>query len=433
MNRELNLNIDIDNRKVTNYNGLVKQGDLVSLTINVLSVKEEVNLNEQIVKIFLKKEDGTKVEQSVTVNKNIVTCELDLQATTIVGKVTGELLITKDDSQVTSSTFTFEVEGAISQEVLEESKDSIETFNKVISTLNEANTLIEQYKDSMQPIAGTTESVTALNNIKTYIDTNLSVLQNSNTKAEENIEALREFENVVEVAEDVAKLKEDVANNTASLNENTQNIEDLQERFSNFKFYDGRQSVNIEFAQTTPIATIVQTMSENSILIDATTGENNNVYPTVNGLLIIIKQKGAYRNICKWYNQQGIGGHEEYIGYVDNNNWSGWQQLATIESTEITNFQNGWAKYPDTSFGTGLTKVGNLINLSILVSNSAPINGTTIFTLPSGFIPKKSIIFIGNTGDSTFETRIYNDGRVEYRSGGLIKDSYLNLQVTYSL
>ena len=115
------------------------------------------------------------------------------------------------------------------------------------------------------------------------------------------------------------------------------------------------------------------------------------------------------------------------------NNWSEWKQIATTESTEITNFQNGWVKYPDASYGTGLTKVGDLINLSILVANNTPITGTTIFTLPSGFIPKKAIIFTGNTGDSIFEARIYNDGRVVYNSGGLAKDNYLNLQVTYSL
>ena len=227
MNRQLNLKIDVDSRKVTKYNDLIKVGDTVTLSITLTSKGNTVSLSGETVKLFLKKEDNKKVEQSVNVSGNTITCTLSAQATTKVGQVVGELTFMGSNTKLTSSSFTFEVEGAISQEVLEESKDSIETFNKVISTLNEANTLIEQYREAVEPIAGTTESVKALNNIKTYIDTNLSVLQDSNTKAEENIEVLREFANVVEVVEDVAKLKEDVSNNTASLKDLANEVSQL--------------------------------------------------------------------------------------------------------------------------------------------------------------------------------------------------------------
>lgn len=224
MARELQLNIDIDNRKVTNYNGLVKQGDLINLIINVLSIKEEFNLDGYIVKVFLKKSDGTKVEQSVNTRENIVSVFLDLQATTNVGKVYGELLIIKDTTQITSSIFTFEVEGTISQEVLEESKDSIETFNKVLIKLNEANTLIDQYSNAMQPIAGTTESLNALNNIKTTIDSNLDEL------IEKNQEALINKNNLdtsIDEAKKLIQSAETVTNLVNQVETNKENIEEL--------------------------------------------------------------------------------------------------------------------------------------------------------------------------------------------------------------
>ena len=238
MARELQLNIDIDNRKVTNYNGLVKQGDLINLIINVLSIKEEFNLDGYIVKVFLKKSDGTKVEQSVNTRENIVSVFLDLQATTNVGKVYGELLIIKDTTQITSSIFTFEVEGTISQEALEESKDSIETFNKVLIKLNEANTLIDQYSNAMQPIAGTTESLNALNNIKTTIDSNLDELidknqealtnkNNLDTSIDEAKKLIQSAETVTNLANKVETNKENIGKLTTDLNDMANNISEL--------------------------------------------------------------------------------------------------------------------------------------------------------------------------------------------------------------
>lgn len=289
--------------------------------------------------------------------------------------------------------------------------------------LNEANTLIDQYSNAMQPIAGTTESLNALNNIKTTIDSNLDELidknqealtnkNNLDTSIDEAKKLIQSAETVTNLANKVETNKENIGKLTTDLNENTQNIENLQDRFSNFKFYDGRQSINIEFTQTTPITTIVKTMNENSILIDATAGENNNVYPTVNGLLIIIKQKGAYRNICKWYNQQGIGEYEEYIGYVDNNNWSGWKQLATTETTAFPTLLNGWTQ----SMGCSISKVGNIVTISGLITAGVVTMSTELFTIPEGFRPSITRRF-----PLLQQSTNYNGASVNVQSNGTVK------------
>lgn len=239
--------------------------------------------------------------------------------------------------------------------------------------------------------------------LETIISKSSKIDLEVNPNATATIKNLNDLEN---------KINEKVEDITTHLNENTQNIENLQDRFSNFKFYDGRQSINIEFTQTTPITTIVKTMNENSILIDATAGENNNVYPTVNGLLIIIKQKGAYRNICKWYNQQGIGEYEEYIGYVDNNNWSGWKQLATTETTAFPTLLNGWTQ----SMGCSISKVGNIVTISGLITAGVVTMSTELFTIPEGFRPSITRRF-----PLLQQSTNYNGASVNVQSNGTVK------------
>lgn len=238
--------------------------------------------------------------------------------------------------------------------------------------------------DTTENNIGEVGSSDLLEDIKDYVNTDI------NPKIEEN--------------------KKNIESINTDLNKNTQDIEDLQERFSNFKFYDGIQSVNVEFAQTTPIVTIVQAMSENSILIDATVGESNNVYPTNNGLLIIIKQKGVYRNICKWYNQQGVGGYEEYIGYVDNNNWSGWQQLATTETKELT-LLNGWTNEYGNQYNLTATKTGKIVNIIGTIRGVAPTVESDIAILPEGFRPSKWLMpMIPSAGGTSFPMIIRSNG-----------------------
>jgi hypothetical protein len=174
MARLLNLTIDINSRKVTKYQDLVKIGDALSLSITCLDGSKNYDFTNKSVHVFLKKSDNTKVEQTLTISNNVVTCAtLDSQASTKVGQVEGELVIldASNNAQITSSIFTWQVEGSISEEVLEESEDSIETLNNI-------NSVINNYNENKDKLAA--ENVKATQNISDLTSQNQQAINNKN-------------------------------------------------------------------------------------------------------------------------------------------------------------------------------------------------------------------------------------------------------------
>lgn len=205
MERNINIKIDIDDRAPTSYNDLIKVGDSINLTIDLLSKGESVDLKDSSVELFLKKEDGTKVEQEVIIGDSKVSCTpLNIQSTTAVGQVCGELVVESSGKQVTSSTFIFNVEGSTSSEILEESKDDIATVKSLQNTIVNVNSVVEKYKTNIEAIAGTSESIEALAQIKIYAESAVTEietvvntgntlktsLESENTRAESNIQEL---------------------------------------------------------------------------------------------------------------------------------------------------------------------------------------------------------------------------------------------------
>lgn len=205
MERNINIKIDIDDRAPTSYNDLIKVGDSINLTIDLLSKGESVDLRDSSVELFLKKEDGTKVEQEVIIGDSKVSCTpLNIQSTTVVGQVCGELVVESSGKQVTSSTFIFNVEGSTSSEILEESKDDIATIKSLQNTIVNVNSVVEKYKTNIEAIAGTSESIEALAQIKIYAESAVTEietvvntgntlktsLESENTRAENNIQEL---------------------------------------------------------------------------------------------------------------------------------------------------------------------------------------------------------------------------------------------------
>lgn len=205
MERNINIKIDIDDRAPTSYNDLIKVGDSINLTIDLLSKGESVDLKDSSVELFLKKEDGTKVEQEVIIGDSKVSCTpLNIQSTTVVGQVCGELVVESSGNQVTSSTFIFNVEGSTSSEILEESKDDIATIKSLKNTIVNVNSVVEKYKTNIEAIAGTSESIEALAQIKIYAESAVTEietvvntgntlktsLESENTRAENNIQEL---------------------------------------------------------------------------------------------------------------------------------------------------------------------------------------------------------------------------------------------------
>lgn len=118
MSRPINLTIDANSRKITKYQDLIKLYDSLSLSITVLDGVAPYNFAGKTVEIFLKKSDNTKVQQDTTISGNVVNViSVSNQASTKVGQVEGELIISDATGQITSSTFIYQVEGTISGEI----------------------------------------------------------------------------------------------------------------------------------------------------------------------------------------------------------------------------------------------------------------------------------------------------------------------------
>ncbi|MEX0083567.1 BppU family phage baseplate upper protein [Clostridium butyricum] len=253
MERNINIKIDIDDRAPTSYNDLIKVGDSINLTIDLLSKGESVDLKDSSVELFLKKEDGTKVEQEVIIGDSKVSCTpLNIQSTTVVGQVCGELVVESSGNQVTSSTFIFNVEGSTSSEILEESKDDIATIKSLKNTIVNVNSVVEKYKTNIEAIAGTSESIEALAQIKIYAESAVTEietvvntgntlktsLESENTRAENNIQELNNLgsesikthinnTDIHVAASDKTKwdsYEQLISDNTSHLNENTNGI-----------------------------------------------------------------------------------------------------------------------------------------------------------------------------------------------------------------
>lgn len=189
MQKLINFSIDTTNDNTIDVEKAVYKGDTLTLTVKVFSNGVLANLTNQIVDLVLLKADGTLVEATQkTISNGVITITMTQQATLCEGKVIGTLQITESaTSHLSTNTFTYVVQPSISDEVLEASKNEISSLAEVMTIIKNNNTVITNYVTNITEIAGTTESVQALANIKTYINTNLPLLISENDEAVINI------------------------------------------------------------------------------------------------------------------------------------------------------------------------------------------------------------------------------------------------------
>lgn len=382
MERNVNIKIDIDDRAPTSYNDLIKIGDSINLTIDLSSKGESVDLKDSSVELFLKKEDGTKVEQEVIIGDSKVSCTpLNIQSTAAVGQVCGELVVESSGKQVTSSTFIFNVEGSTSSEVLEESKDDIATIKSLQNTIVNVNSVVEKYKTNIEAIAGTSESIEALAQIKIYAET-----------------AVTEIETVVNTGNTLKTSLE--FENTRAEN----NIQELNNLGSeSIKTHINNTDIHVAASDKTKWDSYEQLISDNTSLLNDIMNERGYVNTKIiTGLdLNTIIKSGIYAgdNLINtpqndvWYTLEVFNcSNDDYViqrlmGFADggtgtferrknNTKWTEWQRIATTE-------------YVDNSMSNQLTPIllasgtfstGNTITLSRNITNFSKL----IFTYGDG-------------------------------------------------
>lgn len=100
--------------------------------------------------------------------------------------------------------------------------------------------------------------------------------------------------------------------------------------------------------------------------------------------------------------------------YVDNSlathKSQSWRQVGTIFGPT---FQNSWVNYDPVNLeGAGFLKDGHgFVHLHGLVKSG--IVGTTIFTLPAGYRPRKLVSFICNSNSGVGTINVRNNGEVQ--------------------
>ena len=212
---------------------LIKIGDTLSLTIKIYENGVSKDLSNETVDITLKKSDGKIIETgAVTTLNNVLNVNLGVQASNVSGEVTGEIAIgNSNNEQLTTNSFTFTVSNAVAEVIIPTSVDDIQTLIDLVNTISNANLTLENYRQKIDLIAGTDDTLEALINIKAYIDNNLEELESknavatvnnnnlqesistandtkdeldsANTQAEKNIEAMKQFGDVTELSQTV--------------------------------------------------------------------------------------------------------------------------------------------------------------------------------------------------------------------------------------
>lgn len=388
MERNINIKIDIDDRAPTSYNDLIKVGDSINLTIDLLSKGESVDLKDSSVELFLKKEDGTKVEQEVIIGDSKVSCTpLNIQSTAAVGQVCGELVVESSGKQVTSSTFIFNVEGSTSSEILEESKDDIATIKSLQNTIVNVNSVVEKYKTNIEAIVGTSESIEALAQIKIYAESAVTEietvvntgntlktsLESENTRAESNIqeltnlgsESIKTHINNTDIhvaASDKTKwdsYEQLISDNTSHLNDKANKIESIIYKDT----FSGSENLNdiVEpgIYQIADVTNISNAPNKSWSILEVVA---SNTY---------VKQ--IYTN--------SVDG-DVFVRARTESKWTEWNQVSKYENIDlINNLRNGWhvgncsfrgKKIGNEMFIEGII-VNNLESPNIIIAQGLPI------------------------------------------------------------
>lgn len=358
---------------------LVKKYDTLKFKFAIFSLGILQDLNGQTVDLILYKKDGTTIQKTITnTTLNIATIILDKNASACIGEVLGEIVITDAGGQVTSNIFKFNVSNSLTEDIEIKSKDDI-------TTIEDMRALIATYKNEISAIGESTQAVEALNNITTYIDTNLSELTSKNAAAVKNVTDLKKendradtnipgLTNLNDTAEeklqefrefDTSNIVTTLRDHGSQLNENTQELETVKTDYAkktevNTLASNKADKTELETANTNISKNATELLVQKSRidsftkltegsttgdaeLIDARIGENGVIY---NSLGTAIREQnenktsalynnGIIKKINFTYERGSIAGD---TGLDENSSWN-----CRTDSYQVT--KSGWYRF----------------------------------------------------------------------------------------
>ncbi|WP_017826158.1 hypothetical protein [Clostridium botulinum] len=432
-----NLEIDVDLKENLIITATCKQLDDLNLIFNVWNNGEIANLTEYKCRLKAFKQDQIPLIQntSININNNVVNIIADEQLTTTSGIVKVELQFISKNTGKKKSTFNIvfkviqsvlEVERSISKatctllkeidnkldriedigDVLEEAKDVRDTLinttipgatninSKLESNIKNASDKIVEVESSITNASKKIEEVEAstknansskeeLDLSKTNADISKENLDAANVQAEKNIEELNKLGDVTDLAKnvqtnttDITNLKEDVENNSSQLKDCAKQT-DLDNYYSLVNATKIATGTDI---LTLPFGNYVSAESE-------ITGTLVNCPTKGSGFVMKVERitggiQGNFKRLTIKCNNRTS---DTFINTLVDTQWSGWQQLATVDDT-------GWLDLPllngatTTSDKAIYRRIGKMVYFKGVVNNITTDN--FIFgNLPIGFRP----------------------------------------------
>ncbi|MDB8986962.1 BppU family phage baseplate upper protein, partial [Parabacteroides merdae] len=132
----------------------LKQYDTAIFYVSLYKNGLPYNFENQQIKMFVKKQDGTIVyqEDNISIEDDEVKINVKNQALVCSGLTYAELEFKSSDGQVTSSTFLYEVKEKVGSDKAIESVTDIATLDKLKKYMEDAKKELERFKIELSKI-----------------------------------------------------------------------------------------------------------------------------------------------------------------------------------------------------------------------------------------------------------------------------------------
>lgn len=140
--------------------GSTNAGDDTVIELSIKSNGQDFIFNNPTFELLSKKEDNTKTRQikDITLLDGKVKIKADIQLTLCKGIVTNQLII-NDGDKISTVYFYFMVNPSLENEVLEESKDKIESLDKLDKLINTSFSDLEAYENKLLAFSAEMDSI----------------------------------------------------------------------------------------------------------------------------------------------------------------------------------------------------------------------------------------------------------------------------------
>ena len=190
MKKPLLVRLDtITNLSESLYSNIV-YADTLQIHFKLFENGAALNLANQTITVVIDKPNGHGIEKNITeITGNEFIADFDVQATCIYGDIFGQVILTDANGTSISNEFSYFVKKG-RQDNLIKSTDDVQTLVSLRQLVLDSQSTLDKYKDTVFKVAGTTDSIQALEDIKSYIDTYLSEIKAQNADAIVKIDGL---------------------------------------------------------------------------------------------------------------------------------------------------------------------------------------------------------------------------------------------------